>query len=529
MDTSPNTFVSSLKLDFDPFDVKASGKDFFPGGGRQDLLDELVSMLRSFGAMLAVTGELGVGKTTLAHALTQQLGKESVCVFIQATLFMSRTQFLEQLTDQLSLAFSGDQQGETNATREAQEKAVLDAISEKANELAHSGRKLVLIIDDAQELASDVHDSIAKLMKRNSGGGFCVVLLGEPQLESLLQRGLPSALSQQVQYREFPVFSREDSEDYVRHKLARAGFRKTLPLTGGELGRAHNAAAGHPGKLNSQIALVLNAATKPAPAKQSAQESESLVQLGGAYWAAAGGLLLVLLLVVFWPAGEPASENAEVASRAGQSIPVAVNRATDREGEAETQAPQVLAASSSDQSATANPVAAVNSNLQQAGIDVAAQPVQAESEREARLQAQQQVQLQAEQAAQRELQREAQQRADAEAAVQTPPAADSTLTAFERRLLAAEPGTYTVQLLGARSASSIQQFLEQNPELSQSGYFETRYQNQPWFVAVSGVYTQRSSAEAAIAAMPSPVRQLQPWVRSLADIQSTLRDRHNLP
>jgi septal ring-binding cell division protein DamX/type II secretory pathway predicted ATPase ExeA len=526
MDTSPNTFVSSLKLDFDPFDVKASGKDFFPGGGRQDLLDELVSMLRSFGAMLAVTGELGVGKTTLAHALTQQLGKESVCVFIQATLFMSRTQFLEQLTDQLSLSFSADQQGETNATREAQEKAVLDAISEKANDLAHSGRKLVLIIDDAQELASDVHDSIAKLMKRNSGGGFCVVLLGEPQLESLLQRGLPTALSQQVQYREFPVFSREDSEDYVRHKLARAGFRKTLPLTGGELGRAHNSAAGHPGKLNSQIAMVLNAATKPAPAKQSAQESESLVQLGGAYWAAAGGLLLVLLLVVFWPAGDPASENAEVASRAGQSIPVAVNRATDREGEAETQAP---AGSSPDQSATEDPAVAVSSNLQQAGIDVAAQPVQAESEREAGQQVQQQAQLQAEQAAQRELQREAQQRAAAEAVAQIPPAADSTLTAFERRLLAAEPGTYTVQLLGARSASSIQQFLEQHPELSQSGYFETRYQNQPWFVAVSGVYTQRSSAEAAIAAMPSPVRQLQPWVRSLADIQSTLRDRHNLP
>ncbi len=500
MNTSSNNYVSRLKLDFDPFEARGASKDFFPGGGRQAMLDELVAMLRSFGALLAVTGELGVGKTMLAQALTRALAKEAVCVQVQATLFMSRNQFVELLLQQLQIAPSAG---------EGADKKDLEAIAAQANALAQGNRKLVLVIDDAQELASDVYDVIARLCKRSSSGGFCMVLLGEPQLGNLLQRGLPSALNQQIQFREFPVFSREDSEEYARFKLARAGFRKSLPLSGGEMGRAHNAAAGHPGKLNAQLSMALNEATRPPPAQSQAQENSSIAKATSRYWFSAAGLVMLLVLVVLWPVdnSDPGDSGA---ARTSQSIPVVVNRppadAIADSGRATRPAP---AQRSNDAPVASTPQSPdSNDETPQALAARPEPPVVPATERVTQI-------ISNDPAARSEPVAQAQDAAE--------------VSAFERSLLDAAPGTYTVQLLGARSVASIQQFLAAHANLNGGGYFETRFQNQPWYVAVAGIYNERRAAEAAIAAMPESVRELQPWVRSVADIQANLRDLHSLP
>jgi len=488
MNTSHNNYVASLKLDFDPFEAKATSKDFFAGGGRQELLDELLPLLRTSGALLAVTGELGIGKTTLAHELVRQLGKEAVCARVQATLFMNREQFLELMMSELGLsAVHGEQDA-------------LDALTAFANELALDARTLVLVIDDAQELASDVHEVIAKLMRRNSGGGFSVIMLGEPQLQGLFQRGLPAALNQQIQYREFPVFDRQDSEEYARYKLARAGYRKSLPLTGGEMGRVHNASAGHPGKLNAQLILTLNETTQ-AQTPPASQE-KSVAQLGKSYWLAAGSLVLVLLLVVFWPISELDPGEQEAAQQGGQSIPVSVsqnNRSAAVSTSPSQREQEVDAEPTQEAVSTASPSDGAAARQEEVAQVM---PPSSQPDPEAR---------------------------STQIANQVTGAADSELTAFEQSLLAAAPGSYTVQILGSRSAGSIRQFLAEHGELTGGGYFETRYQSQPWYVLVAGNYSQRQSAELAISRMPADVRQLQPWVRSLSDIQADLRDLHSLP
>lgn len=500
MNISHNSYVASLKLDFDPFEAKATSKDFFAGGGRQELLDELSPLLRASGALLAVTGELGIGKTTLAHELVRQLGKDAVCARVQATLFMNREQFLEQMMSELGL--SGVSAEEDS----------LDTLTSFANELALDARKLVLVIDDAQELARDVHEAIAKLMRRNSGGGFSVVMLGEPQMCGLFQRGLPAALNQQIQYWEFPVFDRQDSEEYVRYKLARAGYRKSLPLSGGEMGRVHNASAGHPGKLNAQIILMLNEATKPAATPAVSSQENPVAQLGKSYWLAAGSLVFLFLLVLLWPVSEQDPVEQATAERPGQSIPVPVNQnnntsAVPASPQAREQSVEVTAGVNPEETAEpvpqqASATAPNSDNTSQQDQVVQTRPRNSQQEPEETV-------------------------SQAEKPVVA--SIDSELTEFEQSLLAAAPGSYTVQILGSRSVASIQQFLAEHAELLGGGYFETRFQGQPWYVVVAGNYDQRQSAEQAIFRMPAAVRQLQPWVRSLSDIQSGLRDLHKLP
>ncbi len=103
------------------------------------------------------------------------------------------------------------------------------------------------------------------------------------------------------------------------------------------------------------------------------------------------------------------------------------------------------------------------------------------------------------------------------------------LSGFEQQLLSYPAQNYAVQVMGSRSADGIRRFLDSNPGLGSGGYFATTYQGQPWYVVVSGQFADRSSAEDAIAALPDAVRELKPWVRSLADIQASIRNHYQLP
>tara|TARA_B100001059_G_scaffold145802_1_gene145749 strand:- start:1876 stop:2130 length:255 start_codon:yes stop_codon:yes gene_type:complete len=58
----------------------------------------------------------------------------------------------------------------------------------------------------------------------------------------------------------------------------------------------------------------------------------------------------------------------------------------------------------------------------------------------------------------------------------------------------------------------------------QSGYFETHYQDKPWFVMMAGAFASRSQADAEIAKLPAGVRELKLWVRAAAGIKSSCKN-----
>lgn len=462
-----HNYIDKLGLDFDPFVLNTAhgNKAFFAGAGRQQLLAELVDQTSRGGGLLSVTGALGAGKSCLASTLASDLGKDAVCVSIQATLFMSRSQFLEQIQQQLSLAI-----GDISSP------AAVDAVCAFANDLALDARTLVLIIDDAHELASEVFNLLFTLLRRNSGGGFAAVLLGEAQLANLLQANLPE--SQRKQWHEYALqpLSSEDSFEYVRFKLANAGYRKPLPLSGGELAALHNAAGGLPGILNDKLAAALEMATTESDNDQGRSVRASLWALGQGYWAVAAGLGLVMLILLLL---QPSPSPGESQSTAQRQITVATAAETD------LAEPSLGPASDSP---AVQPQAQPAAPTPAPDKPVATQVTQA-----------------------------AQQLAESRAPARQ-------YRSFEQALLSYPADSYTIQVMAASSAEKIEQFLAETAGLDAAGFYETRYRGQPWFVVVTGNYGERATAQQAIGSLPRAVRELQPWIRSVADIQSSIRD-----
>ncbi|HAS50135.1 MAG TPA: hypothetical protein DCS33_12835, partial [Gammaproteobacteria bacterium] len=255
-----NKYMQWLDLDFDPFVPSSSSRDFYCSGDRQTLLDQIVEFSLYSNAMIAVTGPLGAGKTTLATNFCERFADEAVCVRVAATLFMNQGQFLDAL--QSSLSFKPAPGLDTEFA--------INQICQYAAELDLEARSLIIIIDDAHELSAEVLQLLTKLLDSCVDSSIHALLLGERQLDNLLQNTLTNEAQDRLAVFPLDGFASDETHDYIRFKLATAGFNKEMPLEGGVVGAIHNASQGMPGAINGLIANALNAAAPavavaPAP------------------------------------------------------------------------------------------------------------------------------------------------------------------------------------------------------------------------------------------------------------------------
>jgi len=100
----------------------------------------------------------------------------------------------------------------------------------------------------------------------------------------------------------------------------------------------------------------------------------------------------------------------------------------------------------------------------------------------------------------------------------------ATASPFVEQLLQASPRDYAVQLLASYSEANISEFVAQLNTGHPAGYFETRYQGKPWFVAVLAAFDDRDEAARSISSLPAKLRSNEPWVRSVAGIQTDIQE-----
>ena len=166
-----------------------------------------------------VTGEVGCGKTTLIHRLLDQLS-DSHTVALLSNIQRGRG-------DLLSWVLMGF--GRPFAERDHVEKfAELQRffIEEYAK-----GRRIVLIIDEAQNLSIDMLEELRMLSNINAGKDqlLQLILVGQPQLKELLNRQDMLQLAQRVgsDFHLTPL-NREEVHAYVDTRLAIAGGRRRI-------------------------------------------------------------------------------------------------------------------------------------------------------------------------------------------------------------------------------------------------------------------------------------------------------------
>lgn len=225
-------------LTAEPFSLTADARLIFPSQTfRAGWAQIKVCIDRKIGGLLTVSGEVGMGKTTLCNLLTAELEEAMFCTRALNPQ-SSPSETLETLRSQLGAA-----------------RATVEAIQTQAVKRSGvSGQPVgLLVFEEAQNLSAEMLNLILALcnLEVHERKLFFVVLCGQPELHALLAQTEYRQLSQRVisQIR-LTALNREETQDYIRHRLNQAGSHHE-PFSKAAVHRIFAVTQGNPRLINT--------------------------------------------------------------------------------------------------------------------------------------------------------------------------------------------------------------------------------------------------------------------------------------
>jgi general secretion pathway protein A len=163
---------------------------------------------------VVITGEIGCGKTTLIETFLKELQNDVVVAQVNQTQ-VSSIEFLQSVLVQFGFKPFRMKKAELLAT-----------LNDFLVEQYRAGRKLVLVVDEAQNLTSTVLEEVRLLsgIETTKEKVLRIILAGQPELNDKLDAPDLEQLAQRIRLRfHLPALSSSEMRAYVLHRLEVAG------------------------------------------------------------------------------------------------------------------------------------------------------------------------------------------------------------------------------------------------------------------------------------------------------------------
>lgn len=207
-------YESFFGLKESPFNVTPDPRFIYFSRHHLEALSTLLYGIESRRGFIEITGEIGAGKTTLCRTLLQELEGRVKSAFIFNPK-LSELELLQTIVEDLGIVPNGKRR-----------KDYFDSLNRFLLEDLAKGANAVLIIDEAQNLRPGALEQIRLLsnLETTREKLLQIILVGQPELRTLLDRPELSQLRQRITIRyHLPSLSREDTEKYIAHRLRVAG------------------------------------------------------------------------------------------------------------------------------------------------------------------------------------------------------------------------------------------------------------------------------------------------------------------
>src|SRR3974390_543652 len=236
-------FLSFFGLNEKPFAITPDPRFLYLSERHAEALAPLFYCINESGGFSQLTGEVGTGKTTVVRTLLSRVPHHAdVAVILNPRI--TPAEFLLTICEELGVVIA-------DADRSSV-KQMVDALNRRLLSAHAEGRRIIVLVDEAQNLSVDVLEQVRLLtnLETPTQKLLQIILIGQPELRDLLDRTELRQLAQRITGRyHLKPLSREETKGYVRHRLRVAGSTEEL-FTPGALGELHRLSLGIPRVIN---------------------------------------------------------------------------------------------------------------------------------------------------------------------------------------------------------------------------------------------------------------------------------------
>jgi general secretion pathway protein A len=226
-----------------PFAITPDPRYLFLSERHAEALAHLAYGIQEAGGFVQLTGEVGTGKTMVVRSLLQQLPANCDMALILNPR-ITPAEFLLAICDELHVSVPEKLSSSVKGLVDLLTRFLLDAHSR--------GRRVVVMVDEAQNLSPDVLEQVRLLTNLETATQklLQIILVGQPELREVLGRSDLRQLAQRITGRyHLEALTRTESIAYVRHRLRVAGATTDV-FTAGALREIHRLSGGIPRIIN---------------------------------------------------------------------------------------------------------------------------------------------------------------------------------------------------------------------------------------------------------------------------------------
>ncbi|MHC4183590.1 MAG: ExeA family protein, partial [Planctomycetota bacterium] len=185
-------YLNFYQLKKEPFNVTPDPAFLFLSAGHKEALASIVYAVENRKGFLAITGEVGLGKTTILRSYLKDIDLQRLKINYIFNANVSFKGLLKTIYEELGI------HPETDDTFEMVNRLLLVLIEEYKK-----GHNIVLIIDEAQNMPFETLENLRMLsnLETSTDKLIQILLIGQPEFEKMLDQSNLRQLKQRITIR----------------------------------------------------------------------------------------------------------------------------------------------------------------------------------------------------------------------------------------------------------------------------------------------------------------------------------------
>ncbi len=233
-----------------PFDLAPDPRFIYMTAQHSRAVANIKFALMNRDSFVIITGEIGIGKTTILNTVLEELGPDFVTAKLTHTT-LSHIELLQALLSEFGMPIY-----------KKKKVLLLDTLRSFFLKKHEEGKHVVIIVDEAQNLTGPALEELRLLSCIDTADRkiISIVLTGQPNLDDLIDAPGLTQLRQRARLRQrLDALSEEDTVQYLQHRLAIAGGSAEKIFTPEAVKDVHRLTQGIPRLINTLCDTALTA------------------------------------------------------------------------------------------------------------------------------------------------------------------------------------------------------------------------------------------------------------------------------